>query len=58
MLAAILACGLGYAEGARLSRRLGSWQVICWAVLALPLMLPLTLWTWPANLTTASCRPG
>lgn len=55
MLAAILACGLGYAEGARLSRHLGSWQVICWVlVLSLPLMLPLTLWTWPANLAAAS----
>ncbi len=29
MLAAIIVCGLGYAEGARLSRRLGGWQVIC-----------------------------
>src|SRR5437879_7750675 len=28
MVAAILLCGLGYAEGARLSRRLGGWQVI------------------------------
>jgi len=28
MIAAVLACGLGYAEGARLSRRLGGWQVI------------------------------
>jgi drug/metabolite transporter (DMT)-like permease len=43
MLAAILVCGLGYAEGAVLSRRLGGWQVISWAlVLALPLMLVLT----------------
>ncbi len=42
MLAAIAVCGYGYAEGARLSRALGSWQVICWALLvALPLMLPL-----------------
>ena len=42
MLLAILACGLGYAEGARLSRTLGGWQVICWAlVLALPIMTPL-----------------
>ena len=41
MLAAIVACGLGYAEGARLSRELGGWQVISWAlVLSLPLMLP------------------
>lgn len=50
MLAAIVACGLGYAEGARLSRELGGWQVISWAlVLALPLMLPLALWTRPAS---------
>ncbi|MEO3712475.1 DMT family transporter [Roseateles flavus] len=38
MLLAVLVCGLGYAEGARLARSLGGWQVICWAlVLALPL---------------------
>ncbi|ONS31210.1 EamA family transporter, partial [Burkholderia cenocepacia] len=48
--AAIVACGLGYAEGARLSRQLGGWQVISWAlVLSLPLMLPLTWLTWPAS---------
>ena len=40
MLAAILLCGLGYAEGATLSRRLGGWQVISWALL---LALPVTL---------------
>lgn len=50
MLAAIIACGLGYAEGARLSRRLGGWQVISWAlVLALPVMLPLTLASLPVS---------
>ena len=50
MLAAIIVCGLGYAEGARLSRRLGGWQVISWAlVLSLPVMLPLTWWTRPAS---------
>lgn len=48
MLAAIIACGLGYTEGARLSRRLGGWQVICWAlVFALPVMLPLSVFTRP-----------
>jgi drug/metabolite transporter (DMT)-like permease len=48
MLAAIVVCGLGYAEGARLSRRLGGWQVISWAlVLSLPLMLVLALLTMP-----------
>jgi drug/metabolite transporter (DMT)-like permease len=40
MLAAIAVCGFGYAEGAVLSRRLGGWQVISWALaLALPAML-------------------
>ncbi len=50
MLAAVLVCGLGYAEGAVLSRRLGGWQVICWALtLALPVMLAaLCLVPWPA----------
>jgi drug/metabolite transporter (DMT)-like permease len=44
MLAAIIACGLGYAEGAKLSRKLGGWQVISWAlVLSLPVMLALAL---------------
>ncbi|WP_312364223.1 DMT family transporter [Ensifer sp.] len=46
MLAAIIVCGLGYAEGASLSRRLGGWQVICWAlVLSLPVMLGIGLFT-------------
>ncbi len=55
MIAAVLACGLGYAEGARLSRRLGGWQVISWAlVLSLPVMLPLALWTMPEDLTAVS----
>lgn len=52
MLLAVAVCGLGYAEGAKLSRSLGGWQVISWAlVLSLPVMLPLTLWLWPANLS-------
>lgn len=50
MLGAIAACGLGYAEGARLSRRLGGWQVISWAlVLSLPVMLPLALGAMPGS---------
>ncbi len=50
MLAAIIVCGLGYAEGAKLSRRLGGWQVICWALaLSLPIMAVLTLVTMPAS---------
>lgn len=51
MLAAIVVCGLGYAEGAALSRRLGGWQVISWAlVLSLPVMAGLALATRPPTL--------
>ncbi len=50
MLAAIAVCGLGYAEGAHLSRRLGGWQVISWALLlSLPTTAAVGLWTLPAT---------
>ena len=50
MLAAIVVCGLGYAEGATLSRRLGGWQVISWAlIVALPIMAVLAFVTLPAG---------
>ena len=49
MIAAILVCGLGYAEGAKLSRRLGGWQVISWSLLlSLPMMAVITLFTLPS----------
>ncbi|MDQ0420167.1 drug/metabolite transporter (DMT)-like permease [Peteryoungia aggregata LMG 23059] len=55
MIAAVIACGMGYAEGARLSRRLGGWQVISWAlVMSLPVMLPIALWTVPGDLGAVS----
>jgi drug/metabolite transporter (DMT)-like permease len=48
MLAAVIICGFGYAQGAKLSRRLGGWQVISWALLAcLPISLPIALATLP-----------
>lgn len=50
MMAAILICGLGYAEGATLSRRLGGWQVISWALLlSLPMMAVVALITMPKS---------
>ena len=50
MVLAVLLCGLGYAEGAALSRRLGGWQVISWALLlALPIMAVLTLVSLPGT---------
>lgn len=52
MLAAVLACGLGYAEGAKLTRVLGGWQVISWSlILSLPFMLLASFATMPATFT-------
>jgi len=40
MFAAIALGGLGYAEGGRLAKQMGGWQVICWAlVLSSPILL-------------------
>ncbi|WP_183558651.1 DMT family transporter [Mucilaginibacter sp. SP1R1] len=55
MLLAIVLCGLGYAEGAKLSRELGGWQVISWAlVLSLPFTVPLMFFLRPLSISTVS----
>jgi len=57
MLVAVILCGLGYAEGAKLSKTLGGWQVISWAlVLALPVMIPLFFIYFPDHIETISFR--
>ncbi|MFS2057273.1 DMT family transporter [Kosakonia cowanii] len=57
MLAAVIVCGLGYAEGAALTRTLGGWQVICWAlILSLTVMLPAAWLTQPATLVDISAQ--
>jgi drug/metabolite transporter (DMT)-like permease len=44
LLAAVVLCGLGYAEGGALARELGGARTICWALLlSLPVTLPITL---------------
>jgi drug/metabolite transporter (DMT)-like permease len=52
-LAAVVLCGLGYAEGGALARDLGGARTICWAlVLSLPVTVPITavaLLTQPPN---------
>ncbi|KZE31663.1 EamA-like transporter family protein [Crenobacter luteus] len=49
LIVAVVLCGLGYAEGGRLARELGSWQVICWALL---LAAPFVAWpVWTARPT-------
>ncbi|RJE49458.1 transporter [Acinetobacter sp. JS678] len=55
MLMAIIFCGFGYAEGGVLSRKIGGWQVICWAlILSLPFMLLLTIFYMPASFQSVS----
>ena len=45
LFAAVIAAAMGYAEGGRLSQSMGGQQVICWAlVLAMPVLLPITIW--------------
>lgn len=55
MLASVIVCGLGYAEGAKLSRELGGWQVISWAlIISLPFMLIASYLTLPESLSHIS----
>lgn len=56
MLLMAMACAaLGYAHGGRLSQRMRAEHVICWAlVIALPVTLPITVWTRPQGVIAAS----
>jgi drug/metabolite transporter (DMT)-like permease len=43
LVLAVISAAIGYTEGGLLSRELGSWQTICWAlIISLPLMATLT----------------
>ncbi|MEL6372445.1 MAG: DMT family transporter [Pseudomonadota bacterium] len=56
LLAAVLSAALGYALGGSLSRTMGGWQVICWAlVVSLPLLVLtlslMGLWRIPSGVS-------
>jgi drug/metabolite transporter (DMT)-like permease len=55
LLAAIVLCALGYAEGGRLSRELGGARTICWALV---LSLPVTLTVATIALTQDGAHAG
>jgi len=55
LVLAVVAAAIGYAEGGRLARTLGGWQVISWAlVLSAPLLAVPTWWVSDQRLATAS----
>jgi drug/metabolite transporter (DMT)-like permease len=55
LLGAIVSVGFGYAEGARLSKELGAWQTISWALLvSVPALLYPVILTAPTNLDAVS----
>ena len=59
LLLAVLAGAAGYVAGARLSAQMPAEAVICWVlVLSLPLTLPATLATWPAQPASAAAWGG
>jgi drug/metabolite transporter (DMT)-like permease len=51
LAAAAVSAAMAYALGGEMARRLGGWEVICWAlVFAAPaLMVPFLLLAWPIN---------
>ena len=53
MFAAIILCGLAYAEGATLTKTLGGSQVISWDIIyATPVVLPLFYFYFPTSVET------
>lgn len=55
MLGAVVTCALGYAEGAKLTKEFGGWQVISWSlIVSLPIMLPLAIFTRPESVANVS----
>ena len=55
LLGAVLAGGIGYAEGAILARTFGSWQVICWSLLlSAPVLLPIVWQHSPPSFDSVS----
>jgi drug/metabolite transporter (DMT)-like permease len=55
LLGAVGSAALGYAEGAVLARRFGSWQVICWSlILSSPVLMPIVWQHLPLNFSSIS----
>ncbi|MEO7057730.1 MAG: DMT family transporter [Caldimonas sp.] len=59
LLGSVASAAIGYVAGARLSAQMPAERVICWVlVFSLPVTLPATLVTWPANSASAAAWGG
>lgn len=59
LVLAVACASVGYVAGARLAAQMSAQRVICWVlVLSLPISLPATLLTWPAQPARASAWIG
>jgi len=53
LVGAVIAAAIGYAEGARLAREIGGWQVISWALVLAAPFLAIPTWRAAAGLADA-----
>jgi drug/metabolite transporter (DMT)-like permease len=59
LFGAVAASAVGYTFSGRLTAQMPGWEVISWAlVMALPISLPATALTMPADLTQIALKPG
>ena len=58
LFAAVIVSGIGYAFSGRLTSQMPGWEVISWVlVIALPLSIPATALTMPADISHIAVRP-
>src|ERR1700761_1510374 len=58
LFAAVAMSAIGYTFSGRLTAEMPGWEVISWVlVIALPISLPLTVFTWPADIGDVPLKP-
>jgi drug/metabolite transporter (DMT)-like permease len=58
LFAAVIMSGIGYAYSGRLTSQMPGWEVISWVlVIALPISIPATLLTIPADISQMALKP-
>jgi drug/metabolite transporter (DMT)-like permease len=58
LFAAVAISAIGYTFSGRLTAEMPGWEVISWVlVIALPISLPIAVFTWPADLAEVPLKP-